>query len=81
MMLEGGKHVLCEKPLTLNEKQARKLLQKAEEKKLICFEALWSRFVPSYTYLKERIENGDLGEIKEVKIDFGVPSMQLARMM
>lgn len=71
MMLDGGKHVLCEKPLTLNEKQSKRLLEHAEAKKLLCVEAIWSRFFPSYHHLKNRLDNNDLGEIKEVDIEFG----------
>lgn len=71
MMLNGGKHVLCEKPLTLNEKQSRKLLDHAKANKLLCVEAIWSRFFPSYQYLKSRLQNRDLGEIKEVEVEFG----------
>lgn len=71
MMLNAGKHVLCEKPLTLNEKQSKKLLEHAKAKKLLCVEAIWSRFFPSYRHLKHRLDNGDLGDIKEVEIEFG----------
>jgi predicted dehydrogenase len=38
--LKGGKHVLCEKPFTSNAKEARQLVKLAEEKKLICEEAV-----------------------------------------
>ena len=45
--LAAGKHVLCEKPLCLNEKQVKKLLETAKEKKLFFMEAVWSRFFES----------------------------------
>ncbi|XP_055685610.1 trans-1,2-dihydrobenzene-1,2-diol dehydrogenase-like [Lutzomyia longipalpis] len=70
-MLEHGKHVLCEKPLCMNEKEARKLITFAESKKLFIMEAIWSRFFPSYQYLKRQIDAGTLGEIKEVNVTFG----------
>lgn len=79
MMLEGGKHVLCEKPLTLNEKQSHQLIQKAKEKKLILFEAIWSRFFPAYQHLKSRLDNGDFGEVKEVDVEFGFDLLSKAR--
>ncbi|XP_055541749.1 trans-1,2-dihydrobenzene-1,2-diol dehydrogenase-like [Wyeomyia smithii] len=71
LMLDHGKHVLCEKPLCMNEGQAKKLLAHATEKKLFFMEAIWSRFFPTYIHLKERIDAGDLGEIKEVDVEFG----------
>lgn len=71
LMLDHGKHVLCEKPLCMNEAQAKKLLAHATEKKLFFMEAIWSRFFPSYVHLKEQIDAGALGEIKEVDVEFG----------
>lgn len=71
MMLDAGKHVFCEKPLTMNEKQSRQLLEHAKSKNLLCVEAIWSRFFPSYQFLKARLDNKDLGEIKEVNVEFG----------
>lgn len=80
-MLDHGKHVLCEKPLCMNEKQAVKLINHAKSKNLFCMEAIWSRFFPAYVYLKNRIDNGDLGEIKEVDISFGSRLDHVDRMM
>lgn len=34
LMLQHGKHVLCQKPLCMNEKQARQLIEYARQKKL-----------------------------------------------
>lgn len=71
LMLENGKHILCEKPLCLNHKQAKKLIQYAEMKKLFLMEAVWSRFFPAYQYVKKQIASGVLGEIQEVEVSFG----------
>lgn len=71
MALESGKHVLCEKPLTLNEKQSAKLFRTAKEKKLFFMEAIWSRFFGSYKFLRQRVDSGDLGEIREIDLTFG----------
>lgn len=71
LMLENGKHVLVEKPLCLNEKQAHKLITYAERKKLFLMEAIWSRFFPSYQYVRKQIQNGTLGDIQLVEAEFG----------
>lgn len=71
LMLNGGKHVLCEKPLTMNEKQSKQLLELAKAKNLLCMEAIWSRFFPAYRHLHNRLGNSDLGDIKSVDVTFG----------
>lgn len=71
MALENGKNVLCEKPLSINSKQSSKLLQTAKEKNLFFMEAIWSRFFESYKFLRKRIDDGDLGEIKSIDLEFG----------
>jgi predicted dehydrogenase len=38
--LSAGKHVLCEKPFTSNAEEAQKLIKLAEEKGLVCEEAV-----------------------------------------
>lgn len=73
LMLKHGKHVLSEKPLCVNSKQCEALLKFAKEKKLFLMEGIWSRFFPSYIYTKEMIQKGELGEIKEVDVEFGFP--------
>ena len=46
LCLEHGKHVLCEKPFTVNADQARELIQLAQANKLFLMEGLWTRFLP-----------------------------------
>lgn len=71
LMLEHGKHVLCEKPLCMNEKQAQKLIDYAKEKKLFLMEGIWTRFFPSFLYVRKQIQNGTLGEITSVEAHRG----------
>lgn len=72
-MINAGKHVLCEKPLTLCEKQSKKLLKHARANNVLCIEGIWSRFFPSYQYLRGRLERKELGTVKEVEAEFGFP--------
>jgi dihydrodiol dehydrogenase / D-xylose 1-dehydrogenase (NADP) len=80
LALENGKHVLCEKPLSVNEKESRKLFETARAKGLFFAEAIWSRYFESYKYIRQRIDNGDLGEIKEIDLEFGFPLANEARL-
>ncbi|KAL4716972.1 hypothetical protein ACJJTC_012783 [Scirpophaga incertulas] len=80
LFLEHGKHVLCEKPLCLNLKQAQSLISFAEEKKLFLMEAVWSRFSPVYLAFEKEIQSGKLGDLKHVEVNFGVPIINVDRL-
>lgn len=71
LMLEHGKHVLVEKPLTLNAKGSRELIAFAQQRRLFLMEAIWSRCLPSYKYVRDLLESDALGEITSVDVDFG----------
>lgn len=71
MCLDLGISVLCEKPVTVHSGQLKQLLTLAAEKGLFFMEALWTVFLPTYTQIFEKINNGDIGSIIGVKADFG----------
>jgi len=71
-LLENGKHVLCEKPMVLNAKQAKELVTLARKMQLFFMEALWSRCFPVYRRLAEEIDSGALGKVIQVNATFGV---------
>jgi len=50
LCLEHHKHVLCEKPLTINANQATELISSARDKQLFLMEAVWTRFLPAICY-------------------------------
>jgi len=79
-MLENGKNVLVEKPLTLNLKCTQELINLAKKKNLFLMEALWSRFLPSYEFVMETIKNGVIGDIYHVSANFGTPMSEVERM-
>lgn len=70
MCLKMGKNVLCEKPMVINQKQAQEVINLAREKNLFLMEAHKSYFLPGIKKLKELVDGGMIGEIKEVKADF-----------
>lgn len=72
LALEHGKHVLIEKPFTVNANQARELVNIARQNKLFLMEAIWVRFLPSLKLLKTKIQNLEIGEVKLFNISFGV---------
>ena len=69
--LEKGKHVLCEKPITLIPSQAEELYGIAKEKNLLLLEAYWVAFLPGTKLLRNVIEDGRIGEIKSISLQYG----------
>ena len=61
--MKDGYHVLCEKPMARNSRQAKEMIQVSREtgKKLMIAQCL--RFMPSYCYLKDAIESGEFGSL------------------
>ncbi|WP_299999985.1 oxidoreductase [uncultured Cedecea sp.] len=64
MALNAGKHVVVDKPFTLNLHEARELAALAEEKKLLLSVFQNRRWDSDYLGVKQVIESGVLGEIK-----------------
>ena len=69
MCLEGGKHVLCEKPIAVNARQTREMINMARRKNLFLMEAWWTRFLPSTIKLLELLPQ--IGPVRSVMADFG----------
>lgn len=70
LCLEHGKAVLCEKPMSVNAEEARKLKKLAEEKNVLLMEAMWTRCLPAFRKAKEWAGSGKIGEVKYVTASF-----------
>jgi len=71
LMLEAGKHVLCEKPMCISLEETEKLIEIAQSNKKFLMEALWSRFFPAYFHLRDSLDNGVIGQPTTVEVSFG----------
>jgi predicted dehydrogenase len=69
--LRAGKHVLCEKPCALNQRQVTQMVDEARARGVFFMEAIWSRFLPAYRALVNVVGSGRLGEPLLVEADFG----------
>lgn len=73
--LEAGKHVLVEKPATLNAAEWVDLVRIATERKLFIMEAFWTRFQPAVQALYDALHvEKVIGDIQAVHTDFSVPN-------
>ena len=68
--LEHGKHVLCEKPMTLSRAEAEELFDLAERKGLILMEAIKTAYTPGFIRLLSMLQSGVIGEIRDVESCF-----------
>ena len=70
LCLNQGKHVLCEKPFTVNAAQAKELFDLAAQKRLFIMEAVWTRFLPSILRMQEMLAEGVIGKVQSVYANF-----------
>ena len=70
LMMNNGKHVLCEKPIAVNSKEAEEMFRRAKENNVLLMEAMWARLVPGTIKMLELVENGVLGDILGVEGKF-----------
>lgn len=71
LCLEAGKPVLCEKAFTLNAAQAEELIRLAQEKQVLLAEAMWTRYMPMLTTIREVIGSGAIGEPRTLTANLG----------
>jgi predicted dehydrogenase len=67
---QAGKHVLCEKPLAATAEQAARMVEACRRNRVLLMTAYRKYFEPSTLYLKQLIQNGDLGRIDVIHTAF-----------
>jgi predicted dehydrogenase len=71
LALRAGKHVLVEKPFTMNAAEAREIVRVARQNGLFAMEAMWTRFLPHTAVIRDWLGQGVLGELVTVTADHG----------
>ncbi|MGN0240922.1 MAG: Gfo/Idh/MocA family protein [Candidatus Weimeria sp.] len=69
--LSAGKHVLCEKSITLNSDELAEAVDLAAKNHVVLAEAMTLYHMPVYKKLNEIIESGRLGELRLIQMNFG----------
>ena len=69
--LAAGKHVLVEKPMGVNARQAAQIAEFARAAGLFACEAMWTKFLPKFDVIRQLIDDGTLGRIHTVIADHG----------
>lgn len=70
LLLAAGKPVLCEKPLTVNARQAAEIIALARSNNVFLMEAMWTRFLPVYARVREWLDEGRIGRPRVVSSAF-----------
>lgn len=70
IFIKNGKHILCEKPLCVNAKQASEVLELSKKYGVFVMEAMWTRFLPAIKEVCKIVKNGEIGDVRSVKADF-----------
>jgi len=71
---EAGKHILCEKPLTLNHAEAMAVVEAARANDVFLMEALMYRCHPQTQRLVDLLREGAVGEVRLIRATFAFHS-------
>lgn len=71
LALQHNKHVLCEKPIAVNQRELTELVGMARSHKRLLMEAMWTYYLPPIQKAKEWLQKGEIGELKHIRADFG----------
>ncbi|MDA3845754.1 MAG: Gfo/Idh/MocA family oxidoreductase [Vallitaleaceae bacterium] len=71
MCLRAKKAILCEKPMAINTKEMKEMIQVAKEEDVFLMEGMWTRFKPTIVELRKLLAGNAIGQIRYMKSDFG----------
>lgn len=77
--MKMGKPVLCEKPVGVSLKDVDILINTAKETDTYFCEAMWTWFSPVALKVKEWVQSGEIGEIKDVVINYAFPGITMSK--
>ncbi len=68
LMMEHGKHVICEKPVASNIVEATRMFEVAEKNGVVLFEAYKSQFLPNFKQVQLGLEK--IGKVHKAHINY-----------
>lgn len=80
LALEHNKNILCEKAFTVNETQAKEILDLARKKHLLAAEAIWTRYLPMRKMLDDILSSGIIGEPQSLTANLGYAISDVPRL-
>ncbi|XP_029978845.1 trans-1,2-dihydrobenzene-1,2-diol dehydrogenase [Sphaeramia orbicularis] len=79
LFLNAKKNVLCEKPLAMNSKEVQEILAAAKRNNVFLMEAVWTRYFPVSVEIRRLLAQGEVGDVRMVRSEFGVPISHVPR--
>lgn len=71
LAIRAGRHVLVEKPFTMDGRQAREVVAAARAAGVFCLEAMWTRFLPHSLRIRQLVGDGAIGTPVTLSADHG----------
>lgn len=81
LCIENNKPVICEKPFTVNAKQAKEIFDLSKEKGVFVTEAMWTRYMPSAKIMIDIINSGKIGDVNTVSANLGYNIKHIDRLV
>ena len=78
--INAGKHVLIEKPITMDLLEAKAIYAAAKEKKVLAVEAMWTRFLPQMDIARQLVADGSIGKPELVVSTFCQANLAVPRL-
>jgi predicted dehydrogenase len=73
---DAGKHVLCEKPLALDSKEARRMVEHCRDRSVLLMEAFMWRHQMRTLELRRHLSSGLIGDLRLIRCAFSFPIEQ-----
>jgi D-xylose 1-dehydrogenase (NADP+, D-xylono-1,5-lactone-forming) len=70
---DAGKHVLCEKPLALDARQAEAMVEHCRKRGVLLMEAFMWRHQPRTREVRRLVRDGAIGELRLIRSSFSFP--------
>ncbi|XP_049574445.1 trans-1,2-dihydrobenzene-1,2-diol dehydrogenase-like isoform X2 [Syngnathus scovelli] len=80
LFLNAKKPVLCVKSLGMTSKEVKEILACAKKNNVFFMEGIWVRFFPAYRELRRLLAQGEIGDVRMVRSEYGLSLLPLPRM-
>lgn len=81
LCLKYNRNILCEKSFTVNEKQAKEILDIAKSKNIFVAEAIWTRYMPFLKTVNQVVDSGVIGKVTSLSVNICYSMIDVERII